>query len=61
MYYWSEGLDAHIHLERHCNIKGDTIIVDWKNFLLDVCVEYCIQHPSMIGGVGHIVETDENA
>jgi hypothetical protein len=61
MYYWSQGLDSHVHLERHCNMKGDAIIVDWKNFLRDVCVEYCIKHTSMIGGVGHIVEIDESA
>jgi hypothetical protein len=60
MYYWSQDLDSHIHLKLHCKIKGDATIVDWKN-LCGMCVNYCIKHPSMIGGVGHIIEIDESA
>ena len=61
MYYWSQDVDSHVFLERHCQLKSDTTIVDWKNFMRDICVEYRIKHPSNIGGVGHIVEIDESA
>lgn len=61
MYYWSQGLDSHIHTARHCGITGDATIVDWKNFIRDICVEHCLKYPAMIGGVGHIVEIDESA
>ncbi|CAF3713841.1 unnamed protein product [Rotaria socialis] len=39
----------------------DVTIVDWKNFMRDLCVEYFIQHPTIIGDIGHIVEIDESA
>jgi hypothetical protein len=61
MYYWSQGLDSHIYLTRHCGITSDTTIVDWKNFIRDICVEHCIKHPAKIGGDNHIVEIDESA
>lgn len=61
MYYWSQCLDSHIHLERHCQMKGAATIVDWKNFILDICVDTCIKSSSKIDGVGHIVEIDESA
>lgn len=61
MFYWSQGLDSHVFINRHCGIKGDATIVDWKNFMRDVCVEYCLKHPATIGGVGHVVEIDESA
>lgn len=61
MYYWSQGLDSHIPIARHCGITGDATIVDWKNFIRDICVEHCLKYPAMISGVGHIVEIDESA
>jgi hypothetical protein len=61
MFYWSQGLDSHVFPSRHCGIKGDATLVDWKNFMRDICVEYCLKNPAMIGGVGHVVEIDESA
>ncbi|CAF2047827.1 unnamed protein product [Rotaria magnacalcarata] len=61
MMFWSQGLDSHKFLKRNVNILGDATIVDWKNFKHDLCVEYFIQHPTIIGGIGHIVEIDESA
>ena len=60
MYYWSQDVDSQVFLERHYQLKSDTTIVDWKNFMRDICVEYCIKYPSKIGDVGHIVEIDES-
>ena len=60
MMYWSQGLDSHKFIKRNINILGDATIVDWKNFIRDLCVEYFIRHPVIIGGEGHVVEIDES-
>ena len=61
MYFWSQSLDSHKLLRRHCNFASESTVVDWKNFVRDICSEYFLQHPIAIGGVGHIVEIDESA
>ena len=35
-------------------------IVDWFNFHRDVCAQYFIDNPMMLGGPGKIVEIDES-
>ncbi len=35
-------------------------IVDWYNFIRDVCAQYLIDHAQKIGGVGKTVEIDES-
>ncbi|CAF4179039.1 unnamed protein product, partial [Rotaria socialis] len=49
--------DVPIHKESGLGVT----IANWKNFMRDFCVEYFIQHPTIIGGIGHIVEIDESA
>ncbi|CAF3346223.1 unnamed protein product [Rotaria socialis] len=61
MMYWSQGVDSHKFIRRHCQILSDTSIVDWKNFMRDLCVEYFIQNSAVIGGPVHVVEIDESA
>ena len=61
MYFWSQKLDSHDNLRRHCGMAGEGTIVDWKNFVRDICCDYFLKHPLQIGGVGHIVEIDEFA
>ena len=34
--------------------------VDWYNFVRDVCVQYYIHHPAVIGGSNVEVEIDES-
>ena len=34
--------------------------VDWYNFLRDVCAQYYVDHPNVIGGPGIEVEIDES-
>ena len=34
--------------------------VDWYNFLRDICIQYFIDHPAVIGGPGKEVEIDES-
>ena len=61
MCFWSQELDSHSFLRRHCKFVSESTIVDWKNFVRDICGEYFLRHPAIIGGVGHIVEIDESA
>ena len=61
MHYWSQGMDSHSDLERHCNIKDDATIIHLKNLVRDICADYCIKHSSMIGDIGHAIEIDESA
>ncbi len=39
---------------------GEHTIVDWYNFHRDVCAQYFLDHPTIIGGPGTIVEIDES-
>ncbi|CAF0914041.1 unnamed protein product [Didymodactylos carnosus] len=61
MYFWAHSLDTHHVLHRQCGLGSEWTIVDWKNFLRDICAEYFLRHPAMIGGVGHVVEIDESS
>jgi hypothetical protein len=45
---------------RECDIGSEHTVVGWNNFLRDVCAQYFIDHPMVIGGPGHIVEIDES-
>ncbi|CAF3729211.1 unnamed protein product [Rotaria socialis] len=61
LFYWSQCNDSHEHLRRHCKFASESTIVDWKNFMRDICATYFLLHPPTIGGVGHIVEIDESS
>ena len=61
MFFWSQRLDSHSFLRRHCEFASEATIVDWKNFVRDICGEYFVRHPQVIEGVGRIVEIDESA
>ncbi|CAF1579046.1 unnamed protein product, partial [Didymodactylos carnosus] len=60
MYYWSRGEDSIAKLMHELDIGSEHTIVDWKKFCRDVCAEYYVRNPSIIGGVGHTVEIDES-
>ena len=34
--------------------------MDWYNFVRDICIQYFIDHPAVIGGPGKEVEIDES-
>ena len=36
------------------------VAIDWYNFFRDVCIEYYVTHPIVIGGPGKVVEIDES-
>ena len=44
-------------MEKHLKWSSATV-VDWKNFLRDVCIEELIANPEPLGGPGKIVEID---
>ena len=58
IYWWSRK--AKIHVTMHETGHYEHTIVDWFNFLRDVCAQYFIDHPTTIGGPGSIVEIDES-
>ena len=35
-------------------------MIDWQNFIRDVCCQYLLDHPVMMGGPGRTVEVDES-
>ena len=39
---------------------GCATAVDWYNFVRDICIQYFIDHPAVIGGPGKEVEIDES-
>ena len=61
MLYWSQGVDSQKFIRRNCKILSSATIVDWRNFMRDLCSEYFIRNPATIGGTGHVVEIDESA
>ena len=39
---------------------GSATSVDWYNFIRDICIQYFINHPAVIGGPGKEVEIDKS-
>ena len=61
MMYWTQDLDSQKFIKRNLNVLRDATIVDWENFMRDLCVEYFIRYPVVIGIVEHVVENDESS
>ena len=59
LYYWSEDIQSHAWMEKHLRWSSSTV-VDWKNFMRDVCIEDILVNPEPLGGPGIIVEIDES-
>ena len=57
-YWWSRGVNVSVAV--HETGHSQTTIVDWYNFHRDVCAQYFLDHPVMIGGPGKTVEIDES-
>lgn len=47
------------NLKRKTGIKCVHTIVDWLNFCRDICTQYFLLHPIILGGEGSVVEVDE--
>ncbi|CAF1527545.1 unnamed protein product, partial [Rotaria sp. Silwood1] len=61
IFYWSQGLDSYKFIRKNVQILGYATIVDWKNFMHDLCGECFIRLPAIIDVVNHVVEIDESA
>ncbi|XP_071940919.1 uncharacterized protein [Antedon mediterranea] len=63
-YIWSTGAGKARSLSQNLIMKelcmSEHTVVDWKQFCRDICVQYFINHPELIGGPGVIVELDES-
>ena len=59
MYLWCEDIQSHAIMEKQLKWAPATV-VDWKNFMRDICVEEIIQYAEPLGGPGIIVEIDES-
>ncbi|XP_067124164.1 uncharacterized protein [Centruroides vittatus] len=59
-YLWSFELDKQDFLMRELQIASVNTILDWKQFCRDICHEWFLLHPVVIGGPGHTVEIDES-
>ena len=58
MYRWSVK-DQVSKSVKECGVS-QRVVVDWYNFCRDVCSQYFLDHPVLIGGPGKIVEIDES-
>ena len=57
-YWWARGMNVTNVMHETGHTKQT--IVDWFNFHRDVCAQYFIDNPVMLGGPGKIVEIDES-
>ena len=58
MYLWCEDIQSHAIMEKQLQ-RSPATVVDWKDFMRDICVEEIIQDAEHLGGPGIIVEIDE--
>ena len=59
IYCWSKELTSIAFCENELDIKK-TAVVDWNNYLREVCAFTLINNPVVIGGPGTHVEIDES-
>jgi transposase-like protein len=59
IYCWSTELTSIVFCENELEIKK-TAVIDWNNYLREVCAFTLINNPVVIGGPGTHVEIDES-
>ncbi|KAG1660800.1 Protein SGT1 [Nymphon striatum] len=59
IYWWSMSVLA-TQKKEECKISSWSTIVDWLNFIRDVCANCIIDHPVTLGGEDKVVEIDES-
>lgn len=59
IYCWSKQLTSIKFCDNELDI-GKTCVIDWNNYLREVCANTLIQNPIVIGGPGLHVEIDES-
>lgn len=48
-----------VNVARQTNVSTQSL-VDWYNFIRDICAQYLIDHPVEMGGPDSTVEVDES-
>ena len=58
IYWWSRQIQQTVAIDE-LGISHQSVI-DWWNFIRDVCCQYLLDHPVEMGGPGRTVEVDES-
>ncbi|XP_019862099.1 PREDICTED: uncharacterized protein LOC109590640 [Amphimedon queenslandica] len=58
IYWWS--CKSTVHATMHETGHSEHTIVDWFNFLRDICADYFLSNPTVIGGPGSVIEIDKS-
>ena len=59
LYAWSKERSSMEYCKHELGV-GHTTVVDWSNFLREVCSSDLLANPIQIGGPGMVVEIDES-
>ena len=58
IYWWSQQIkQSDACLETGMSV---TLMIDWQNFIRDICCQYLLDHLVQMGGPGWIVKIDES-
>ena len=60
IYCWSREYTTHDFRRKELEMESETTIVDWNNYMREVCAQVLLADPPRIGGVGLTVEIDES-
>ena len=58
IYLWSVDVRQHIVCSE-TEVSRPTL-VDWQNYIRDICAQYLLDHPTQLGGPNKTVEIDES-
>lgn len=59
IFYFVNGETKLLTLKKKLNIENEVTLVDWLQFMRDICTSYFIRCPIILGGFGRHVEIDE--
>lgn len=57
--YWWSMQQPQVEVARQTGVSCQSL-VDWYNFIRDICAQYLVDHPVEMGGPGKTVEIDES-
>merc|ERR1712080_107248 len=60
-FMFCSGEASHKNINAVGCIKGPNNIVLWKGYIRDIFRDYFMTNPSVIGGIGHVVEIDQSS
>ncbi|GFO38369.1 hypothetical protein PoB_006487400 [Plakobranchus ocellatus] len=58
VYWWCRNL-RQVHVMQETGVSKKTVI-DWQNYIRDICAQYVIDHHVQLGGRNRTVEIDES-